>query len=139
MINKRSFSLIEVIITISVLSICLTPLCIMIVNVVQKNVLSQVQATAVSLAQGEIERVSNLRFSSVNCEAQSAFSTPFSAYSRQVLVDYVNSGALNTSLGQPSLCASAGGSTTNYKRVQMVITHPIIGSLTLITLLTNDW
>ena len=137
--NKRSFTLIEVVLTMAILGICLTPLCIMIVNVVQKNVLSQVQATAVSLAQGEMEKVTNLRFSNVNCEASSAFSNPFSAYSKQVFVDYVFAGALDASVGQPSLCASPGGTATDYKKVRVVISHPIIGSLTLATLVTRDW
>lgn len=136
--QKKAFTLIETILVVVVLGISLPPLCILIVNVVQKNVLSQVQATATSLAEREMERVTALRFSGVNCEPQTALGSPFSTYAYKVDVDYVNAADLNTSVGQPSLCASAGGTTTNYKRVQITVSHSITGDLKLTTLVTNN-
>lgn len=127
--SATGFTLIEVVLVILVLAICLTPLCILVVNVVQKNALSQAQATGAALAEAQMERVTSLRFSAVNNVAETPFSSPFSAYSYEVISDYVNADDLNTAVAGP----------TDYKRVQVKITNNIIGSLTLTSLAANDW
>ena len=127
--TKAGFTLIEVILTMVILSISIGPLSLLIVNVVRQNVLSQAQATSASLAEQEMERLTNIRFSSVTDEAQTAFPAPFSAYSHEVIVDYVNAGDLNTPVTGP----------TDYKRAQIIVRNDISGALTLETLVTNDW
>lgn len=126
---NRGFTLIEAIIVMIILGICLTPFAILVVNVMSQNIYSQAQATAIALAESEMERVTNLRFSLVNDEAQVPFSVPFSAYNHEIIVDYVNAGNLNTPVGGP----------TDYKRVQIVVRSSISGPITLTTLVTNDW
>lgn len=127
--KRNGFTLIEVILVMIILGVCLTPFCILIVNVVQKNVLSQAQATAVALAEREIERVTSLRFSAVDDAAEAAFASPFNNYSYQVIADYVNTNDLNTAVAGP----------TDYKRVQVRVANGIVGVLTLTTLVANDW
>ena len=127
--NANGFTLIETLLVIVVLAICLAPLCILVVNVVQKNSLSQAQATATGLAEAEMERVTSLRFSTVNDAAQAPFSNPFSSYSYEIAVDYVDANDLNTPVVGP----------TDYKRAQVKVSNAIIGSLTLTSLAANDW
>lgn len=145
--KKKAFTLIETILTMVILGISLTPFSILVINVMQQNAYSQVHATAVSLAEKELERVTNLRFNDhsgasdtdgVVCESATAFAAPFAAYSYQVAVDYVNVADLNTSVGRPYNCP-ASGSTTNYKRVAVIVTNSIAGSVTLTSLIANDW
>lgn len=126
---KAGFTLIEVILTMVILSISLTSLSILVINVVRQNVLSQAQATSASLAEKETERLTNMRFSSVTTQAQTGFPAPFSAYSYEVIVDYVNAGDLNTPVAGP----------TDYKRARIIVTNDISGAITLTTLVTNDW
>lgn len=125
--KKRGFTLIEVIISIIILGVILTPFSAMVANIIRQNVYSQAQATAAALAEGELERVTNLRFSAVSAEAPAAFSAPFSAYTHAVAVDYVASSDLNT----PVVGA------TDYKRVQVSVNNAVSGTITLTTLVTN--
>lgn len=144
--QRKAFSIIETVIVIIIMGIVLTPFSILVLNVLQQNVRSQAWATAVSLAEGEMERVASLRFSDqaaspgsgVNCEPLTAFSAPFSAYSHKVDVFYVNANSLNTSVGQPSNCPGSG-TATDYKRVEITVTNSIAGNVKLISLVTNDW
>jgi len=126
------FTLIETIIFIVVLGIALTPLSIMLVNVTQQNTYSQAHATAVALAEGEMERILNLPFPSINDEAQTVFGNPYSVYRWQTIVDYVDPSNLNTPV-DPTV--------TNYKRVQIVVdsnTNIMSGkSINLTTVATN--
>ena len=126
---KSGFSIIEIIALVVVLAIVLTPFSILVVNVMQRNAQSQAMATAVSLAEAEMERVTGLRFSGVANAAATAFSAPFSAYSCEIVADYVNSGALNTPVVGP----------TDYKRVQVKVSNSISGTITLTTVMANDW
>jgi prepilin-type N-terminal cleavage/methylation domain-containing protein len=129
MLRKNGFTLIEVVIVILVLGICLAPFAVLVRNVMIKNTYSQAHATAVALAEGEMERVTNARFSAVADQAATAFSAPFAAYTSQIIADYVNANALNTPVGGP----------TDYKRVQIVVANTLIGSVTLTTVVENDW
>jgi len=123
------FTLIEIIAVIVILAIVLTPFSILVVNVMRQNIYSQALATATSLTEEEMERVTNLRFSAVTNEAAVSFSVPFSVYTHQVIVDYVNANALNTPVAGP----------TDYKRVQIRVNSSISGTITLTTLVANDW
>lgn len=127
MIKKRGFTLVEIVISIVILAVVLTPFTVLVATIVRKNIYSQAQATAVALAEGEIERLTNMRFSAVDDEASAAFAAPFSAYTHTAAVDYVNAGDLNTPVAGP----------TNYKRVQITVDNSISGTITLTTLVTN--
>lgn len=127
--RKSGFTIIETILVIIILGITLTPFAILTATVMQKNVYSQAQATAVSLAEGELERVTGTRFSLLVNEAQAAFSAPFANYTHQVVVDYVNSSALNTPVAGP----------TDYKRVEIRVNNIVSGTIKLVSLSANDW
>lgn len=124
--SKKGFTIIETVIFIVVLGIVLAPFSILIVNVMAKNAYSQAWATSVAIAEGEMERVTNLRFQSVEGEIPVAL---FTTTNYQVNVDYVNANDLNTPVAGP----------TDYKRVQIVVNNYIAGTVTLTTLVTNDW
>ncbi|MCX5710064.1 MAG: type II secretion system protein [Candidatus Omnitrophica bacterium] len=127
--RSSGFTLIEAVIVIAVMGIVLVPFTILVVNVMSQNAYSQAQSTAVALGEGELERVTGTRFSSVAAEAATAFAAPFNNFTHQVVVDYVNSGALNTAVVGP----------TDYKRVQIKINSPVSGTITLTTLVADDW
>ncbi|MCX5715689.1 MAG: prepilin-type N-terminal cleavage/methylation domain-containing protein [Candidatus Omnitrophica bacterium] len=125
--KNRGFTLIEVILSIIILGVILTPFSVLVSNVIRQNIYSQAQATAVSLAEGELERITNMRFAAVAAEASAAFAAPFGAYTHAAAVDYVNAGALNTPVAGP----------TDYKRVQVSVNNTVSGTITLTTLVTN--
>ena len=125
--KKRGFTLIEVILSVVILAVVLTPFSLLVANVIRQNIYSQAQATAVSLAEGELDRITNMRFSAVDDEASVAFSAPFLAYTRAAAVDYVNADALDTPVAGP----------TNYKRAQVSVNNAISGTITLTTLVAN--
>ncbi|MBM3244268.1 MAG: prepilin-type N-terminal cleavage/methylation domain-containing protein [Candidatus Omnitrophica bacterium] len=127
--GKKGFTLIETVIVIIVLAITLTPFSVLTTNVISRNVRSQGTATAVSLAEQEMERVTALRFSLAVDEAAASFSAPFNGFTKEIIVDYVNSGSLNTPVAGP----------TDYKRVQVKVTSATADTITLTTLITNDW
>lgn len=122
--SLSGFTIIETIIVIIILGITLTPFAILVVTVMQKNVYSQAQATAVSLAEGEFERVMGTRFSLLANEAQAAFSAPFANYTHEVVVAYVN---------------PLPPDTSNYKSVEIRINNVISGTIKLVSLVANDW
>jgi prepilin-type N-terminal cleavage/methylation domain-containing protein len=127
--NNKGFTLIETVLVMIVMGITMTPFSILVINVMQQNIRSQAWSTAVSLAEGEMERVCSLPFSKVVNESAVAFAAPFSAYSHQVAVNNVTSSALNTPV--------AGA--TNYKNVKISVNNSISGNVTLTTLVTSDW
>jgi len=138
-IKNNSFTLIETVIFMVIMAIVLTPFALLVATVMEKNSHPLAWLTATALAEHEMERVAMQRYSAINCEAPAAFGAPFTAYSYQVLADYVNPGDLNTSVGQPSLCVSPGGTITDYKKVQVKVTHAVAGTVTVTSLAANDW
>jgi len=127
--NKKAFTLIEAVLVIAIMGITLAPFSVLVVNVMRQNAYSQVQATAVALAEGQMEILTATRFSLLSDAASTPFSAPFSNYTYQVEVDYVNSGALNTPVVGP----------TDFKRVQVIVNNSLLGSLTLTSLVARDW
>ena len=127
--EKSGFSLIETVLVMVILGICLTPFAILTVNVMSKNIYSQAQATAVALAEGEIERLTMTRYSLLANEASSAYPSPFSAYNKQTTVMYVTWTALNTN----------SGSDTGYRNIKVQVSNSISGNITLTTLAAKDW
>lgn len=125
--KKNAFTLIETIMVMVILGIVLAPFSVLTVNVISRNVRSQASVTAVALAEGEMERVTSLRFSSVVDEAPSSFAAPFTVYTKEVAADYVNANALDTPVVGP----------TDYKRVQVKVSSGLSDTITLTTLVTN--
>lgn len=129
--SKGAFSLVEVILVVLILDITLTPVSILIMNVFIQNPSPQGLAVPVGLAEGQMERITSLRFSSISSDSLHVFSAPFLAYGYQVTADYVNPTALNTAVVGP----------TDYKRVRLDIIKNASSQnvLSLISLVTNDW
>lgn len=127
--RTRGFTLVEAVITIAIMGVVLAPFSVLVVNVMRQNAYSQVQATAVSLAEGKMEDLTGTRFSLLVDAAATAFAVPFDNYTYQIVVDYVNSNDLDTAVVGP----------TDFKRVKVVINNSILGSLTLTSLVARDW
>jgi len=127
--NRKGFTLVETVMTMIILGIVLTPFSVLTTNVIARNVRSQASATAVALAESEMERVTSLRFSLVNDEALSSFSAPFNGFTKEIAVDYVNPNALDTPVAGP----------TDYKRIQIKVSSATADTITLTTLVANDW
>jgi prepilin-type N-terminal cleavage/methylation domain-containing protein len=126
----RGFTLVEAIMAMVIMAVVLTPFTILIATVMAKgNRFTQAQATAVALAESKMEEVTADRFSLAASAGPTAFAAPFANYQWQVVVEYVNAGALNTVIAGP----------TDYKRIQVRVIDPLVGTNTLVTILANDW
>lgn len=84
--SRAAFSLIEIVIVIIVLGICLTPVAILFQNILVKYEEPEAIQVAVSLAEQEMERVTGLRFSSINSQAQTGYTGNFANYNYEVIV-----------------------------------------------------
>lgn len=127
--RARGFSLIETMLAVLIIGICVTPISILIINVMSQNIHTQALATAASLAEARLEDVLSMRFSAVNNTTPAVFTQPFGAYSWRVVSDYVDAGNLNSPVAGP----------TDYKRVQVIVNSSIAGEAGLVTLITRDW
>jgi len=127
--DKKGFTLVETLMTMVIMGIVLAPFSVLTVNVMVRNVRSQATATAVALAEAETERVTSLRFSLVNDEASASFTAPFNGFTKEIVVDYVNPDALDTPVVGP----------TDYKRIRVRVTSATADTITLTTLVANDW
>lgn len=128
--NRRGgFSLIETVLAVIILGICLTPVSILIINVMSQNVHSQAEATAAALAEATLENVTNTRFSSIVNTTAVTFSAPFGAYTYRMSAGNVTAGDLNTTVA----------ADTGYKLVKVIVNNSITGEVVLTTLVTRDW
>jgi len=129
LMRKNSFTLIELILSITIATIILTPLSMVIVESVVNAFLPEHYETASALLGGELERVANLRFANVVDESSTSFTGNFSQYSYQVDVDYVNGNALNTSVSP---------TVTAYKRAEITISHSGFPDVVAVTVVTDN-
>lgn len=84
---------------------------------------------AQSLAEAKIEEAMMLPFASLTDEAQTSFSGDLSSFSHQLVVDYVSPEAIDT----PTAVV------TEYKRVQVRITHPQLGNAIQLESIRTDF
>ena len=125
----------EAVLVILICGITLTPFSILMVNITAKHATTLVMNTAVMLADNEMERIMQQPFLNITNESLTTFGGDFSAYSHQVLVDYINatnSSALNIPVAGP----------TDYKRVQVRVVSaglPDLGNVTVTSMATRDW
>ena len=125
----RGFTLIETVIGIAVIGIIAIGLLATFTGVFTNALRDEVMTIATGLAKGEMERVSRLSFASVvdqNRGAPVSFGGNFSNYSWQVRVDPVPVGIEN----DPGMA--------NYKQVEARVTNPIVGDISLKTIVTNN-
>jgi len=127
--KNRAFTLIELMITIVIAAIIITPLTVLMMQVVTNSILPEHYQIATSLLEGEIEKVANLRFDSVIDEGPTSYAGDFAGYSYQVDAEYVNANALNTSVSPTA---------TAYKKVSITISRTAFPDVSAVTLVTDN-
>lgn len=125
---NEGFSIIELVISIVVVSICIIPISLLYQEAMRGSIETNVLTVANALAEGELEENLQLGFSGVSDVASTAFSEPFDDYSYQVTVHYVNASDLETSV-DPTV--------TDYRTVEVQVSHDAIGTISSKSLLTN--
>ena len=126
--NKKSFTLIEVMMAVGVAAIILTPLSILIIQATTRAQIPEHYQIASALLEEELERVASLRFAEV-VTSSGSFPGSFSHYSYQVNVDYVDGNDLTTPSGSPP---------TDYKRVLITVSRTGLPDLTATAAITNN-
>ncbi|NQT47144.1 MAG: type II secretion system protein [Candidatus Omnitrophica bacterium] len=124
----KGLTLIELVMAIVIAAIVLTPTSIVIVESVRNAFLPEHLTIASSLAEREIERVTNLRFSEVAADSNT-YTGDFSDYSWDVDFYYVAGNDLNTSVSP---------AVTGYKRVTITISRPGFPDVSAVTVLTDN-
>ena len=126
--RRPGFSLIELVMAIVIAAIVLTPTSMVVYESLRNTFLPEHLTIASSLLDGQIERVSNLRFNDVNNEEPVSYTGDFSDYSYEVSFYYVEGNDLNTQSPTP----------TDYKRVLISVFHSGFPAITATTLVTNS-
>ena len=124
---KRGFTLIELVMAVVIAAIIFISLATVLSMALWHTVKPEYYTVAAGLAAGEIDRVTNQKFSNVTSEAATAFAGNFSDYNHQVGVDYVN-GADLTQVSVPP---------TDYKRVTIIISKASFPNVIVVTLATS--
>jgi len=150
--SKRGFTLIELIIGLSVLVITLPMTVGVFQQVLQTRVMAEFRITATSLAQMVLEHETQKRFSAVTsiaatpfnqgtAESNPYFDTDFAGFSYQVAVDCIwpadTSVSLDSNLNNWSVVAGCTGASADYKRITVTVQHPNTGTVQLVTIATN--
>lgn len=126
----RGFTLIELIMAFIILTIGIIPLMFMIAQAAQKTAQPELLSVSTGLAENELERVTNLRFSQIVNEAPTAFGAPFANYTHEVTVSRVPPCPCPPGLADDPTMAQ-------YKQVTVRIHHQTQGDVTLTTIVTN--
>lgn len=132
--RSRGISLIEVIITLVVLSIAAVGVLSVFTVGVKGSANPLITGQAVKLAQEKMDETIALRksggYNAVVSAPVTAFPAPFAAFSWSRIVTCVTAADLNTSIGSPPC---AGG----YAHVTITVTHAVIASVSLDSLVTS--
>ncbi|MEA3492765.1 MAG: type II secretion system protein [Candidatus Margulisiibacteriota bacterium] len=126
--NKRGFSLIEVVISITVLAIVLYALIAVFITTGVKGVNVEIFTVAQSLAEGKLEETMALSFNNVTSESETNFSGNLSDFSYEIISNYVSGEALDTPVGY----------STDYKKIEVLIRHPDLGIPTTLESIRSD-
>jgi len=125
----RGFTLVETVIGIVVIGIIALGLFATFTGVFTNAVRDEVVTVATSLAKGEMERVTRLSYASIvnqNRGAPVSFGGNFTNYSWQIRVDPV------------PVAIADDDDMDNYKQVESRVTNPMVGDISLKTIVTNN-
>jgi prepilin-type N-terminal cleavage/methylation domain-containing protein len=126
--RKKAFTLIEVIMAVVIGGIVLYSLLTVFITTTSRNTQLESQSTALFLASGKLEEVSNQRFNLISSEGLTSFGGEFSSFSSLVEVSAVSAEALDAVVAY----------ATGYKKI--VVSVFSAGSLSTVevsTLITN--
>ena len=131
---SKGFSLIEVIVTLVVLSIAAMGVLSVFTTGMTGSANPLLISEATELAQEKMDEAIALKkasgFNAVVSDPGGAFPAPFAAFSWSRTVDCVTAADLNTSTGAPP-CASG------YAHVTITVANTTVGNITLDSLITN--
>jgi prepilin-type N-terminal cleavage/methylation domain-containing protein len=123
--SVRGFTLIEVVIAIVIISVAIVPLVLSFGNILRVTVLPPILDTATFLAEKELERVTSARYSAVQDEGPTAYAGDFSEYQYEINVSAV------------PLTLANDAAMSQYKQVEIIVSHESVGSVSLKTIVTN--
>ncbi len=126
--RKSGFTLVELIVSIIVISICFLSVALMYQEVLRGAFQTRMLSTATALAEEKTEEILSKGYSGVGNVVSTTFPSPFGGYSFQVTVHCVASGNLDTSVDPTA---------TEYKNVQVKVTHSSIADIPLTSLIAN--
>jgi len=84
--NNKGFSLIEILVAITILSVGLLGTAALISGIIRGNQASNKVTTATTLSQDKMENIKRLGYSNAASETKAFLSSPYSAYEREVTV-----------------------------------------------------
>lgn len=122
--KDSGFTFIELILIIVIVGIAIIPLVQIFTTSLKGGAEAEANTIALELAQEKMEEIRELSFSTVS-NSSGSFKIPFTSYSYQVTVSYVDG---NFSTSAPA---------TNYKKVEVRVTHTSGVSSTLTTVISN--
>jgi Tfp pilus assembly protein PilV len=122
--KNKGFTFIELIMIIVIVGIAVVPLIQMFTTSLKGSADAESNSIALELAQDKMEETKQLSFAAI-ASTSGTFASPFTAYSYQVTVGYVDQNFNNS------------GSPTNYKKVEVKVIHTSGTSTTLTTVVSN--
>jgi MSHA pilin protein MshD len=137
--NQDGFTLIEIIITLVVLSIAVVGVLSVFTTAIKGSANPVVLNRAIALAQEKMDTIIGDRMNSARGFAyiipgNYPADIPVTGFNRSVTIICVNPVALNTDNGVPP---GASGCASGYTHVQVTVAHAAIGSVSLDGLVTN--
>jgi len=123
-VKDKGFTFIELIMVILIVGIAVVPLIQMFTTSLKGSADTEATSVALELAQDKMEETKQLGFAATS-STSGTFASPFTVYSYQVTVGYVDQNFNNS------------GSPTNYKKVEVKVIHTSGTSTTLTTVVSN--
>ena len=122
--RDKGFTFIELIMVIVIVGIAIIPLIQMFTTSLKGSADAEATSIALELAQDKMDETKQLSFAAT-ASTSGSFASPFTAYSYQVTVSYVDQ---NFTASVPA---------TNYKKVAVKVTHSSGTGTTLTTVVSN--
>ncbi len=127
-LQKKSFTLIELILSIVILGVAVSGLLKLLSEVTQSIALSENTATATFYAQEMMEKIKSKSFSEV--DGLSGTDSPAPGHQRTVSIEFAE---LNGSIWEPAACPP----NCDYKKITVSITKSPSFTLDLVTLISD--
>ncbi|MBU4148944.1 MAG: type II secretion system GspH family protein [Candidatus Omnitrophica bacterium] len=130
MTNNKGFSLLELVLSIVIIGLCIIPIALSHQQAAAGSIQTKVLTVATALAEEKMEEAINAGFSGVSNTSLTSFSSPFTDYSYQVTVHYVDALDLDTSIDP---------ATSDYKNIEVQVSHGILDQSVAVKSLLVDY
>lgn len=129
MMNRSGFTLVETVISMVVIGIIMYAAIAIFITSSVKGVSVEVFTVAQSLAEGKLEETMAQDFGDISDEAETNFSGDLDDFSYEIVVNYVSAEALDAPVGY----------VTDYKKIDVMIRHSLLGNPTTLKSLRADY